>query len=84
MQSAINFQSTFLYMSRSTIAGKFPHGALELHLAEYTNSASQLQAYLQIAPVERFPESPDIVDQSAFKVADRGQRQCPRKFQPKR
>jgi hypothetical protein len=84
MQSAINFRSIFLCMSRSTIAGQLPHGALQqLRLAEITTPASQLEAHIQTAPVEQFPERPYIVEQSAFKVADKGQRQCPRKFQPK-
>jgi hypothetical protein len=69
-------------MSRSTTAGNLPYSALEFRLAE-TTSASQLEAHLQAAPVEESPENHDIVEQSACQVADRGPRQCPRRYQPK-
>jgi hypothetical protein len=74
MQSALHVQSTFLDMSRSTIAGYLPHSALELRRAETTNSASQLKAHLQAAPVEHFTESHNIAEQS----------ECPGRYQPKR
>jgi hypothetical protein len=41
-----------------------PHSVLELHHAETTCTASQLETHLQVAPVERFPENHDIIDQS--------------------
>jgi hypothetical protein len=44
MQSALDIQSTFPDMSRSTIAGHLPHSALELRRAETTTSTFQLQA----------------------------------------
>jgi hypothetical protein len=53
--------STFLDMSRSTTAGHLPHNVLELRRVETTTSASQLEAHLQTAPVEQFPENHDIV-----------------------
>jgi hypothetical protein len=84
MQSTPHVQSTFLSMSRSTTAGHLPHSALEFRRAETTISASQLEAHLQAAPVEQFPENHDIVEQSACQVADRGPRQRPRRYQPKR
>jgi hypothetical protein len=63
MQSALHVQSTFLDLSRSTTAGHLPHNALELCRAETTTSASQLEAHLQAAPVEKFPENYDIDEQ---------------------
>jgi hypothetical protein len=56
MQSALYIQSTFLGMSCTTTAAYLPHTALELYHAETTTSASQLEAHLQLAPVEQFPE----------------------------
>jgi ferredoxin len=84
MQSALHVQFTFLDMSCSTTVGHLPHSALELRRAETTTSASQLEAHLQAAPVEQFPEYHDIVEQSACQVADRGPRQRPRRYQLKR
>jgi hypothetical protein len=84
MQSALHVQSTFLDISRSTTAGHLPHSALDLRSAETTTSASQLEAHLQAAPVEQFPENHGITEQSACRVAERGPGQCPRRYQPKR
>jgi hypothetical protein len=84
MQSAHHVQTSFLDMSRSTTAGHLPHSALELCRAETKTSASQLQAHLQATPVEQFPENHDIVERSACQVGDSCQRQCPRRYQPKR
>jgi hypothetical protein len=84
MQSALHVQPTFLDMSCSTTAGHLPHSALELRHAETTTSASQLEAHLQAAPVEQFPENHNIVEQSACQLADRGPRQCLRRYRPKR
>jgi hypothetical protein len=72
MQSALRVQSTFLDMLLSTTAGHLPHSALELLHAETTTSASWLEAHFQAALVEQFPENRDIVEQSAWQVADRG------------
>jgi hypothetical protein len=44
MQSTLDIQSGFLDMWRSTTAGRHPHRALELRLAETTISASQIEA----------------------------------------
>jgi hypothetical protein len=63
MQSALHVNSTYLDMSRSTTTGHIPHSALELRRAVTTSSASQLEAHLQAAPVEQFPENHDIVEQ---------------------
>jgi hypothetical protein len=52
-------------MSHSTTAGHLSHSALQLRRAETTTSASQLEAHLQAAPVEQFPENHDTVEQSA-------------------
>jgi hypothetical protein len=71
-------------MSRSTTAGHLPHIALKLLRTETTTSASQLEAHLQAAPAEQFPENHDIVEQSACQVSDKGPRQWPRRYQPKR
>jgi hypothetical protein len=59
-------------MSSSTTAGHLPHSALEFRLVETTTSASELEAKLQAAPAEQFPENYDILEQSACQVADRG------------
>jgi hypothetical protein len=83
MQSALHVQSNFLDMSRSTTAGYLPHSPLELRRAETTTSTSQLEAHLQAALVEQFPENHDIVEQSASQVADSGPRQCSRRYCPK-
>jgi hypothetical protein len=72
MQSALHVQSTFLDTSRSTTAGHLLHSALELRRTETTTSASQLEAHLQAAPVEQFPQNHDIIEQSVCQVADRG------------
>jgi hypothetical protein len=56
MKSALDVQSTFLDMSRSTTAGRLPHSALQFRRVETTSSASQPEADLQIAPAEQFPE----------------------------
>jgi hypothetical protein len=71
-------------MSRLTTAGHLPDSALELRRAETTTSVSQLEAHLQAAPVKQFSENHDIVEQSACQVADRGPRQCPRRYQSNR
>lgn len=62
MQSALHFQSTSLSISCSTTAGHLPHCALELHCAETTTSALQLEAQLQAVPIEKFPDNNYIVD----------------------
>jgi hypothetical protein len=69
MQSSLDAHSTFLDISPSTTADQLPHCAVELRRAETTTSASQLEAHLQAAPVEQFPENRDIVGQSASQVA---------------
>jgi enterochelin esterase-like enzyme len=51
---------------------------MELHRAETTSSASQLEAQLQKALAEHFPGNHDMFDQSACRVAGRDSRQCPR------
>jgi hypothetical protein len=73
-------------MSRSNTAGHLPHSALELRRAETPAPTSQLERERQAAPVEQLPHSRnhDIVHQSACQVANRGPRQCRRRFQPKR
>jgi hypothetical protein len=50
-------------MSHPTTPGYFPHRGLELRCAETTTSASQLEASLEAAPIEQFPENHDIVEQ---------------------
>jgi hypothetical protein len=75
IQSALNVQSTFPSMSRSTTAGHLPHSALELHHAKTTTSVSQLETNLQAASAEEFPENYHIVEQSARQA---GPRKCPR------
>jgi hypothetical protein len=47
MHSAFDIWSTFLDMLYSNIGRYLPHIALELHSAETTTSASQLEAHLQ-------------------------------------
>jgi hypothetical protein len=83
MHSAVDPQPTFLNMSRSTTAGRISHSALEFRRPETTTSSSQLEAP-QAAPVEQFPENQDIVERPACQAADRGPRQCHRRFQVKR
>jgi hypothetical protein len=70
MQLALSIQSTFQDMSCSTTARHLPHCALELHHVETTTSASQLEAHLQAAPVEQFPENQYIVEQSARQLLE--------------
>jgi hypothetical protein len=76
MQSVLDVQSIFLLTSLSATAGHVPHTAREFCHAEITASAPQLEAHLQAAPVEQFPENDDIVQQSGRQVADRGPLQC--------
>jgi hypothetical protein len=76
-QSALNVQSSFLDMSRSTTARPLLHSALELRRAETSTSASQLEGRLLAAQVERFPENRDIVERADCQIADRGPRQFP-------
>jgi hypothetical protein len=71
-------------MLRSTTAELLPHIALELRRIETTTSASQIEAYLQAASVEQYPENHDITEQSACQVLDGTPRQCPLRFQKKR
>jgi hypothetical protein len=54
MQLALNVYSNFLDVLHSTTARYLPHSVLELFCAEIMTSASQLEAYLQAAPVEIF------------------------------
>jgi hypothetical protein len=54
MQLALSIHPTFQVMSCSIIARHLPHCALELHHAETTTSASQLEAHLQAAPVNQY------------------------------
>lgn len=49
-----------------------------------TTSASQLEANLQTASAELFPENRDIAVQPSRQVADSDPRKCPRRYQPKR
>jgi hypothetical protein len=48
---------------------------LELRCAENTSSESQLEAHLQVIPVELFPENHDIVVKSVRQVAAKGLQQ---------
>jgi hypothetical protein len=66
VQAGLNFQFTFLDMSRSTTDGHLPHIVLQLRRAETTTSASQLEIHLQAAPAEQFSERQDTAEQSAF------------------
>jgi hypothetical protein len=66
-----------LDVSRSTTAGHPPHSELELRRSATTTSASQLEAHLQAAPVEQFPENHSIAEQLACQIADRSPRQYP-------
>jgi hypothetical protein len=43
-------------MSPSTTTGNVLHSGPDLRRAETATSASQLEAYLQAAPLEQFPE----------------------------
>jgi hypothetical protein len=63
MQLALSIQCTFQDMSCSTTTKHLPHCALELLHAETTTFASQLEAHLQAAPVEQFPENQYIIEQ---------------------
>jgi hypothetical protein len=65
-------------------AGHLPHSELEFRRAETKTPASQLEAHLQAAPVERLQEHCDIVQQPVRQIAVRGPRQYPRRYQPKR
>jgi hypothetical protein len=65
MRSVLDVQFTFLRMSPTTTVGYLPHSALELHIAETINSASQLEALLQIFQAQLFPGNHDIVENSA-------------------
>jgi hypothetical protein len=58
-------------MLRLTTAGHVPHNALEFRSAETTSSVPHLQAHLEAAPVEQFPENHDIIERSVYQVADR-------------
>jgi hypothetical protein len=68
-------------MSRSSVVGYLTHNALEISHAETTTSASQLHANLQESPIEQFPENHDIVEYSAYLVADRAH-DFPEDFSP--
>jgi hypothetical protein len=83
MLSALDVQSTFLDTSRIITAVHLSHSMLELRRSQTTTSASQLEAHLRATSAEQFPENLDIVGQSACQVANRGPRQCPRRFQSK-
>jgi hypothetical protein len=63
MQSALDVQSTFLDISRSTIFEQLPHCVLELHHAKTTTSASKPDANLQAVLAEQFPGYQDDVEQ---------------------
>jgi hypothetical protein len=67
MLSAVVLQSIHLDISLSTKV----HSALEIRRAETTASLTQLKAQLQAAPLEKFPENHDMVEQSAFEEADK-------------
>lgn len=56
-------------MSRSGTSVHLPHSALLLGYAD-TRAASQLEEELA-APVYHFPENPNIVEQSAARLAGR-------------
>jgi hypothetical protein len=43
-------------------------------VSETTTTASQLEARLQAAPVEEFPEYHDVAEESACQVTHRGPR----------
>jgi hypothetical protein len=77
MQSALGAQLTFLDMLCPTTARHILHSVLKLSHAETTTSTSQLEAHLQVALVEQFPENHDIVEQSTCQVAERGPWQRP-------
>jgi hypothetical protein len=83
-QTALDIQSTFQDTLRSTTTGHLPHSALGLRHAETTTSVSQLEAYLQVSPVDQFPENRDIVEKSVCQVAEKGPRQRRRLLKPKR
>jgi hypothetical protein len=68
MQLAIDVQSTFLDPSHSATAGHIPHSALEFHLDEIITSASQLEACLDGALIEHFPENHNTTEQSAYRI----------------
>jgi hypothetical protein len=61
----IDFQSSFLDMSHSTIAGHLPHSMPKLHHAETATSATQVEAHLQAAKIQQFPENHNVVEQAA-------------------
>jgi hypothetical protein len=77
IQSALNVQSNFPDISRSTTEGYLPHRALQLRHAE-TTSASQLRAHLQAASVEQFSRK----SRYRSTVIPSGSRQRPRKMSP--
>jgi hypothetical protein len=54
-------QTTFLNMLFSVTAGRLPHSVPELHHAETTTTASQLETHIQAAPVEQFAENRDTI-----------------------
>jgi hypothetical protein len=60
MQSAINVQPTFPDMLCATTIMHLTNSVLELHRDETITSASQLEAHIQSASVEQFPESRNI------------------------
>jgi hypothetical protein len=53
----------FLDTPRSTIAGHLHNWVLKLLRTETTTSVSHLEAHLQAAPAEHFPENYDILEQ---------------------
>jgi hypothetical protein len=55
---------------------------MDLRHAETTTSASQLEAHLQAAPVEQFPENHDIIEQPACQVADGAHNNVPDNTSP--
>jgi hypothetical protein len=70
-------------MSLLTTAVHLSHRALELGPDETTNTASQLEAHSQSFTAEHFQENQDIVEQTAYHVADKGPRQFTQRKQPK-
>ena len=70
MQLALHLPSIFLNRSGSTTAPSLFHRALEAHISEVTNSASQLLAHHQVGAAQQFPGKCDIIEQLACKAAD--------------
>jgi hypothetical protein len=79
-ESALRVQTTFWSWRVQALRYIFP---VVLRRGETTTSASQMEAYLQAAPVKDFREYHDVMERSACQIADGGQDNVPDDTSPK-